>query len=221
MKRKIVATVLAAYVATVAALLVLYACTGCGVIRGATAQRSVIAEYDSAVGIEVVCMGMTIGYGSGVIVSPSQVLTAAHVVATPGCEIQVHTAKGDIVPMVLEASAPAADVARLATKELYLFNALPFTVAGPPDVGDDVCLTTAWPVRGRRCGQVQRRRSLDGQFFHDAVTEPGNSGSGAYDTAGRLVGIVVTLHTCRATGQICGGGISPLADIMWILPGSV
>jgi hypothetical protein len=75
----------------------------------------------------------------------------------------------------------------------------------PPVIGDvesgAVCSFAAWPVPQMRCGETAAYVS-GGTYTADFASVRGNSGAGAYDVFGRLVGIVV-----RATG-----------DRTWIAP---
>lgn len=197
--------------------------------EASTELRTVEDEYDAAVKIETSCAGIVVAYGSGVIVSSTQVLTASHVVDHPGCSWMVRTRDGDVHPMELDLSTetftigamPPDGIARLTMAQLEIFDE--WTTAPVlgyvPDLGDELCIVTAWPDRNRKCGEVQPWR--DGVAQHLAVTEPGNSGSAAYDRAGRLVGIVVTLSMSMANGQITGGGVAPIELVRWIVPGAL
>ena len=80
-----------------------------------------------------------------------------------------------------------------------------------------VCIAPGYPSRAHRCGELQKGRGIEGTAYHNAETQHGNSGAGAYDEAGNLIGVVTVLTTCN-NGQICGGGISPLWEILWIVP---
>lgn len=186
-------------------------------------DRDVAAQYDASVFITITCDVEGIDdlpFGSGVIVSPTQLLTANHVADVQsfadaknltGCVLYGKLNDGTRYQLHLERSWPGEDVARLAVTLGETFSIAPALTTGPvPPAGGEICLAPAYPARMRRCGDVQRpfgKPSAGGDVVHTAITEHGNSGSGAYDRAGRLVAIVTHLWNC-SNGQICGGRVS-------------
>lgn len=174
--------------------------------------RTVVEEYDSSVEVSVFCLEGE-KQGSGVLFGADQALTAAHVVrcATSELPLLIVLVKRDgtqTIATVAELDA-GADLARLDALGL---ESAQIRVGPVPIAGQDVCIVSAVPRRMRRCGEVQLGvQTAPGDYLHDAVTEPGNSGSGVYDRAGRLVGIVTHLLLCPSNGQICGGKIASLS----------
>jgi S1-C subfamily serine protease len=181
--------------------------------------RSIAQTHESTVAIRATCPVMRgdqvviqrWSLGSGVVVSPTQVLTAYHVVDEPLCDYSIMYANGTEVDMEIEKVWAANDVARLRTVSGMLpATFLPMSYTEVPAPGSRVCVVAAIPTWGRRCGDVGYYRSRPpGDIAHTGIVEPGNSGSGVYDTQGLLVGI--TTHLMRCTnGQICGGRFSSL-----------
>lgn len=156
-------------------------------------------------------------YGSGVLVSPTQLLTAAHVADVSGippiltaCSLYAYFPSGRRYQLAVDHLWPDRDVARMraAFGVFYEFRERPAIAA--PVVGEDVCLEPAIPMRLHRCGEVQSiAEGGPGNVVHLAITEHGNSGGGAYDRRGRLVGITTHLWNC-SNGQICGGRITSM-----------
>lgn len=159
---------------------------------------------------------MEMGMGSGVLVADRLVLTAAHVVACEGTvSIQVTVmATGQELTATAETIDTNSDIARLTLSEPVA--ATPMTYGPRPELDDRVCLVSAVPEYTRRCGNVQSFREGKGDVWHDAITQPGNSGGGVYDSRGRLVGIVTHYYTCR-NGQFCGGAFSSFNGRSWVL----
>jgi len=179
-------------------------------------SRSVAERYSAAVRIGVTCLGedgsIMSGGGSGVIVSPTVVLTAAHVADMPDalCSFSVSRYDGRERSMRVERVDHKLDLARLVLmsgQEPFVYSPVSF---GPkPLIGSTVCAAPAWPSFKHKCGEVQPYAEAPGNLQMDVVIEPGNSGSGVYDGAGRLVGIVTHLTHCY-NGQICGGKAATL-----------
>lgn len=157
--------------------------------------------------------------GSGVLISQTQLLTAEHVAdlsSIPSflsaCALYAYLPSGRRYQLTQEYGSKVYDVARLRASVgiFYEFERAPI-VADAPDPGEDICLTPAYPMRLRRCGEVQYNNgNPPGDVVHAAITEPGNSGGAAYNRAGNLVGIVTHLWKCSSTGQICGGRVQSL-----------
>lgn len=156
--------------------------------------------------------------GSGVLVSSNQILTAEHVAdlsSVPpflhACALYAYFPSGRRYQLSQEYGSREYDVARFRASVgvFYEFDRAPL-VAPPPAAGEDVCLAPAFPMRLRRCGEVQYVNGKPpGDVVHVATTEPGNSGGAAYDRSGHLVGIVTHLWKC-VNGQICGGKVQSI-----------
>lgn len=189
--------------------------------------RTVPAQWTSAVQIHAECIDPFTGRsdlymrGSGVVVSSTQILTAWHVVSTtpPICRLRASTTEGDTYALTVDMAAPEADVVRMTIDGTFK-NASTPKLGPKPAVGTTVCVLGAIPSRQRRCGEAQWTFDVPppGDIEHTAITEPGNSGGGLYDSRGRLVGIVTHLQFCR-NGQICGGRATSLAGPRsWLIP---
>lgn len=158
---------------------------------------------------------LVVSFGSGVIVSPRVALTAAHVVRCNGdthAAIVVRYPGGEVKARAVLLDLDG-DVARLELAGPLRVE--PARIGPPPDIDDRVCLVASVPARGRRCGVVERYAAPPGNVRHDALTLPGNSGSGVYDEAGRLVGIVTHYSRCP-NGQFCGGAFTSLEGRAWM-----
>ncbi len=181
---------------------------------------SVKEQYNSVTSVSVTCAtpnGPAIQLGTAVLVSDHQAITANHVINCPGAQITLAGALGPI-PMRVEERNVDADIVRLGAIEGFPFDGHPIQIGLRPAAGDTVCLISAVPRIGRRCGQVQWYKGpVPGDIMHDAITEPGNSGGPVYNTDGELVGIVTHLWFC-SNGQICGGLATSLHDRDWIMP---
>jgi hypothetical protein len=149
--------------------------------------------------------------GSGVIVGPTHVITARHVVdcfdGSVATFVVVTTEAGDVSAMrTTDVGGPnlfgvGADSARL---ELFdgadKFDVEPVRY-GSVEKDEIVCASTALPYRRRDCGVVQE--IVDGRIYSSFIADRGNSGSGLYSERGEIVGTVTHLST-RSNGQICG-----------------
>ena len=130
---------------------------------------------------------------SGVLVSERHVLTAAHVTTCPVIPAAwVLLADGSRLRMVVELEDLGEDVSRLVMASGSRLPAI-----APPALADllpgtwlsggsgSTCVESAYPARVRACGDVWEWP------FIDVPTTRGNSGAGAYDEGGRLVGLAV------------------------------
>jgi S1-C subfamily serine protease len=155
--------------------------------------------------------------GSAVIVGPSSLVTAEHVVNCAGTLLATAIGEDGAPAIILvEATAPQLDMAAVSTLVPAWPGARGVVVGPPPELGAEVCLVSATPLNMRQCGRVN---GASGQIFeHDAFVEPGNSGGGVYDLAGRLVGIISTYRICSAggLGQVCGGGFGLMSEAPWL-----
>ena len=172
------------------------------------------AERAATVAIHAMCAGeegIKAGKGSGVITGEHTILTANHVVACGGISVLfIETLDGNLIEAKVVAQAEEHDIAKLETLE-KLPKVKPFGWATPPKKGAVICAESAVPMRSRKCGNVLHKDKRPGaDLEHNAITIPGNSGSGVFDTRGRLVGIV-TMSRSRH-GRYVGGLISTLWD---------
>ena len=173
---------------------------------GPSAATLVTKQYQRTAFITVVCDG--IGVGSGVVIAPDYVLTAAHVVDCEDGLMVVATETYDGLATVVTRNSER-DLAKLYVPGIRG----PSVEIGPaPSPGDTVCLSPAYPRRDRKCGEVyfERGDGPNNRIRFSAKVEPGNSGSGLYDSDGRLVGIV-TQYEYGKFG-ITGGAASPLRE---------
>lgn len=183
--------------------------------------RTGVQQHNAVVKITTHC-GLREQYGSGVMVAPDLVLTAAHVVSCamiPGSELPLYlppdgiTVSGGFGPHAADLMEVKyePDLARLQVKGLEEFFT-PIVVGPPPPVGERVCAVSSVPYSSYRCGEAQEPRP--GRLYVDFLILHGNSGSGMYDSHGRLVGIVTNLIDCPG----CGGFGSTLAEWRWLVP---
>lgn len=184
-----------------------------------TLEAQITARYDAAVEISVTCVtpeGMSVGWwGSGVIVSKTRILTAAHVVETEGgvCAYVAEDSSGK-THLMYPITVLSSEEIDLASMEIISprdeFASERVFFGKKPAVGDRVCTATAWPRREYKCGDVMRSKEPPGDIRVYMTVEPGNSGSGLYDMRGDLVGIVVHTYPNRGNGQYVTGGASSL-----------
>jgi len=206
-------------------------CSGCAGVVAVhdTTALSPRGEYDAAVAIVAACpfgdgTAQTLGpVGSGVVIAERAALTALHVVAgaATGCVYFAVDRNDQAHAMTVDVTLPDRDIARLvpvaedpgfrAGKDVGFYPRWGKT----PELRTVVCIASAVPAPESRCGLTQRAEA--GQIRHDAITQPGNSGSGLYNRAGELVGIVTTLRTIF-NGQVAGGGATALEGLEWLAP---
>lgn len=147
-------------------------------------------------------------YGSGVVIGPGRVLTAAHVVMK-ACPFLVVTAADGKRYRARRQVAWADDIALVYVSGLATQTVPPIDGIGS---GDRVCFAPGAPRRARSCGAVYSVTSRIGGIYHSAITVPGNSGAGVYDLRGRLVGIVVWYV------KGAGGMATPIGDRLEVAP---
>lgn len=185
-------------------------CAGQQYVDSVTAR-----EYAHAIQLEVACLtpeGPSGAGGSGTIISSRHILTAWHVV-TCGFRgeptlIVATDVYGRQYELEVDKVLEKVDSVRL----VVVGSTHPFRtwawLGRPPKIGQKICMATAVPIRGRFCGEVQPPDLGMLRWSSVANTPfPGNSGSGLYDTSGRLVGMVTMSERC---GQYmpwdkCGG----------------
>lgn len=189
--------------------------------------RTAVQAHQAAVTIRTRCPGapegLGYGYGSGVLIDKTRVLTAAHVITCqlgpnfilPAETIEVSGEGQNWFTAHVDASLIEKDVAALSVAGVEKYHS-PVEVAAPPGLGDRVCAYSGLkPYYAIKCGAVQPfRHRPDANILFDSVIEPGMSGSGTYDDKGRLVGVLVELRTCTwARHQICGAASRSIHEL--------
>lgn len=179
--------------------------------------RSVKEQYYTAVEIEVTCldpatMSGSIGYGSGVVVDSTHVLTAGHMTSDPGlCVYKTTDILGTVRYMFVLHVLKDVDLASLALSIAQPEFPVSGVAYGPrPDITSTVCVLPANPRREHKCGEVFPYAKPPGDLVVGMVIEPGNSGSGVYDQRGRLVGIAVATIFNLHNHQYVTGKLSTL-----------
>ena len=193
-----VATAVLALVATVA--------VGCGgetaptkTRAAATAAQVIRAAKPSIVRIDVETCDAE-GSGSGFVVAPGLVATAAHVVEGAST-LSVTPEGGSPVSATVVGSDPARDVALVRADSALGAKALEFSTQDQPEVGADVVVlgyplglpftATKGAVTGLGRDLSIESTEYQGLFQTDAAVNPGNSGGAIVDLQGKVVGIVV------------------------------
>ena len=137
------------------------------------------------------------GNGSGVMIAPNRMLTAAHVAIVPGLVLNEKPVK------VLKID-PIKDIALLEVEA-----DCPCVNLGKPVKVDDEIITIGYPIynmvklqiltEGRAQGVMQMTEEDGGKIANYLVitshVAPGNSGGGVYNKRGELVGILVGVAT--------------------------
>jgi hypothetical protein len=192
--------------------------SGCGAPgRVSRASPVVVDTYARIVQVIALCTDGS-QRGSGVRIGGTNVLTAKHVIDCGDGELVMLTVKDrahKTYVAVLEGDSPS-DVARLNV--LFMPPMKQVQVAAPV-LGETLCALFALPELGRRCGEVwPGTKSVTADVVIDFVAEKGNSGSGVFDSRGRLVGILVVLRFCQGTvvPQVCTAGATSLATRSWL-----
>jgi hypothetical protein len=187
------------------------------------------AQIATAVEVDVHC-GLADWVGSGTLVTGDQVLTARHVAHCdwPGPVIRVKRLTGDpdAFPAHTEWESEDWDIARIKLAGGAHYDGIETPeIAPPPAPGEgDVCFVAVQPQGAVQCGaRVSDDDPIDPQadIVHKATTIPGNSGSGVFDGAGRLVGVVTRFSDCTPGGwehTFCGGKASSVANRDGVLP---
>lgn len=178
--------------------------------------RSAAVALESTVLITTVCLAADgsggTWVGTGVIVNDHTVLTAAHIAEDPpgtACLRSARMVNGRRYALIHGKTLPGRDLASLVTVLETFSPTYPIVYGPPPAFGERVCSMTAYPRALWRCGEAQTAEEPPGDLSHTIVTEGGNSGSGVYDTRGRLVGIITHRWSC-SNGQYCGGRMATL-----------
>jgi len=180
-------------------------------------RRSIEEQYYTAVEIEVTCIDPStqsgsIGYGTGVIVDASHVITAAHMTTDPGfCVYKTTDLLGQSRYMYVLHVLKDVDLASLTLSPAQAPFPISGVAYGPrPPLASIVCILPAHPRREHKCGEVFPYAKPPGDLVVGMVVEPGNSGSGVYDQQGRLVGIAVATVYNTHNDQYVTGKMSSL-----------
>lgn len=156
--------------------------------------------------------------GSGAVIDARHVITAGHVVNCLDQKIDHIDITGGLAGnQIRHVTLIVADFvhdAALLTLEEPLLEA-PWVDVVEPEIGRRACSESAVPERGRHCGIVREVRYRDiRQLSVDVdvsfTIASGNSGSGVYDSEGRLIGVVT--HS-RSVGKPPGGLVTSLYSL--------
>lgn len=138
-------------------------------------------------------------YWRGVVVSPMHVLSSRHVLAACGDESITVSGRR----LRVDSISDEGDAALLATSwESWSEWAIP---GPPPTANEELC-----DVRGK-CAEVIGRGL--GWFLWNRQTHPGDSGSGLYDSKGRLVGLVSGAGTIAVNRDVWGDWLKRLPRV--------
>lgn len=153
--------------------------------------------------------------GGAVALDGRHLLTAAHVVVscTDG-PVMVRSGDGSVRLARVELVDVIRDAARLelVPGSTDLDARLEVVAA---HVGQPVCIRSGLHEE-RRCGTIDRIATGRGGVHSSTATIRGDSGSGLYDEAGRLVGIVVNCNTGEdGSCAPSGGGATPMTELSW------
>jgi len=155
-------------------------------------------QHDATVEVYVDCVNTPKGWiGTGVVVGPDAVLTAAHLINDCETTLTVHVGPD---PEHYQRARPDLfsldhDIMRLRVETP--FDVKPATVVGVPRAGEFLCLSAARPAPGFSCGNVEKVEHAAGKaelLDHTIPTDHGNSGSGVYSIDGELVALAIQCY---------------------------
>lgn len=154
---------------------------------------SSFVQYESSVRIGVLCEGQFIGAGSGFIVGPRKIITAAHMLACDDAVFLIKYRHGNEIKETYAIKDTVDDY--IDAMSLMTWNELPIKARvsrEKPLVGDVVCSIGGGSIEVgwiKKCGYVAY---FDEESIISSLpTVPGNSGSPLYDKHGYVVGMVV------------------------------
>lgn len=140
------------------------------------------------------------GNGSGFVVAPGLVATAAHVVEGAS-SLSITPEGASAVSATVVGSDSTRDVALIRADGALSANALDFAPEAEPEVGADVVVlgyplglpftATQGAITGLGRDLTIESTGYKGLFQTDAAVNPGNSGGAIIDRKGQVVGIVV------------------------------
>lgn len=205
------------YVSALAFFIIMTNCLNCsysgkfarGPVSEVAIARSTLQQRDTAAFIDVVCVPghpESRQVGSGAIVSPTQVLTAKHVITCKGDAVGIiNVVIGGITYSAqLDKSHDKLDLSVLKISGGFFPAGDPYPMIGADIREYDLVFSqTSYPKKERTRGIVQYAKLDGNKFYFSNDTVPGNSGSPVYNGQGELVGVVVSFCTNRET---CGGG---------------
>ena len=204
------------------AALVLSSCAT-GYVRKPPTTKTIAANsLEATVAIVALCEDGSTSIGSGTMVSPTHVATAAHVVMcgdenTENPERLVVVTKDEQLvditkTIILKHQGQPVDAA-LATLASPVGTPIPIATKGV-DVGETVFVHSKAPRYNFTSAYVQYQSYGPAVVGIDTAMFPGNSGSGVYNQFGELVGVVSTRLGCQGfvVPETCAGAFVQVFD---------
>jgi len=157
------------------------------------------------------------GTGSGVVISATQIMTAAHVVQSAN-QVVVVFPNGDEIPAIVRASSESHDVALLDLTRPTTVTPATLGDSDAVRVGEEVFVIGAPLGEGHTLtvGHLSARRQRAGllgtssvEFMQtDAAINPGNSGGPLFNMQGEVIGIVSHILTMSGGSQGLGYAVA-------------